>query len=52
MFNIKKNGESKTCIIPYIDMINHSLQPDCKWEYSDEKEGFTLTAKKDLIPGE
>jgi hypothetical protein len=46
IFNVKK------CIIPYIDMINHSHEPDCEWEYSDQRKGFEVKAMKDLIPGE
>mmetsp|Transcript_7614 Transcript_7614/g.11633 ORF Transcript_7614/g.11633 Transcript_7614/m.11633 type:complete len:337 (-) Transcript_7614:797-1807(-) len=49
----KKDGKTNSGIIPFYDMINHSLeQPNVKLEYDDEQESFVLYVNRKVAPEE
>lgn len=51
IFGYSKHGESISGIIPYIDMINHSIEPNTTWYYDNLSESFVLVSTKLIPPG-
>ena len=42
------DGEDTSILIPLVDMLNHDLPRQTKWEYTDEAQGVSLKAEVDL----
>lgn len=52
IFGYKKDNEDESGIVPYVDMINHSVKSNTTWYYDDEKKSFILEAIKNIPKGE
>lgn len=52
IFGYERDGKSQSALIPYIDLFNHSFEPNSTWDYDDSSDCFVLTALKQINPGE
>lgn len=50
-FELEIDGEHKTCLIPYADMLNHRSTEQVKWFYDEEQKGFVIKALEDIPKG-
>ena len=39
-------------IVPLADKFNHGFDADARWYYDKQKEGFVISAKRDIAKGE
>jgi len=44
IFGYVKHGVQTSGMVPYIDMINHSIEPNTTWYFDDEIESFVLVS--------
>ena len=47
-FGVKVNKKKTNLIVPLSDMFNHAKPYHTKWSYSDERNGFIMTANVDI----
>jgi hypothetical protein len=52
IFGYERDGHSQSGLVPYIDMFNHSFEPNAAWEYNDQTDSFVLQSIKSINPGE
>lgn len=50
-FCIDINGVRRSAMVPYCDMLNHSLQPNVKWYYDNEKTAFVMDTTRVIEEG-
>lgn len=52
--NIHSESVRIQALVPYADLVNHSLDNNVDWDYSEASEmlGFVMTATKDIAQGE
>lgn len=51
-FNVDIDLAGLTMLVPYADMLNHSMPESVRWSYTHEREGFILMAEEDIKRGE
>jgi len=42
IFGYERDGQLQSGLVPYIDMFNHSFEPNAMWEYDPEIDSFVL----------
>lgn len=52
IFGYERDGIAQSGLVPYIDMFNHSFEPNAAWEYSNQTNSFVLQSIKPIKPGE
>ena len=52
IFGYKKDNKDESGIVPYVDIINHSIKSNTTWYYYDNKKSFILEAIKNIPKGE
>ena len=45
------DGKERECLVPFADMLNHELPDMTDWKFLPDRDGFTLTAKRDIEKG-
>lgn len=51
VFSYTKNGKRYSGLVPYVDMLNHSANPNCTWYYNDSNKCFEAKATKNIQKG-
>ncbi|MCC6557451.1 MAG: SET domain-containing protein-lysine N-methyltransferase [Polyangiaceae bacterium] len=51
-FGVSAHGARVRSLVPLADMLNHHLPPEASWGYDERAAAFTLTAERDVAPGE
>jgi hypothetical protein len=44
IFGYNKHGEETSGIVPYVDMINHSIEPNTTWYFDNSSDTFVLVS--------
>ena len=52
IFGYEHEKQLQSGLVPYIDMFNHSFEPNSMWSYEEETSTFVLRAIKSINPGE
>ena len=52
IFGYNKQGVETSGLIPYIDMINHSVKPNATWYFDNSSDTFVLVSAEQIIAGE
>ena len=50
-FGIIVNGLRTSAMVPYADMLNHLRPRECKWEFEDDIQAFTITSLEHMTAG-
>jgi histone-lysine N-methyltransferase SETD3 len=50
-FGIIVNGLRTSAMVPYADMLNHLRPRECKWEFEDDIQAFTITSLEHMKAG-
>lgn len=52
IFGYTKYGEETSGLVPYIDLLNHSSEPNTIWYWDDNLNAFILASTKNIEKGE
>lgn len=51
-FGISVNGDKRTAMVPFADMLNHYRPRETSWTFDNSVQGFTMTSLTNLKPGQ
>jgi len=49
-FGVMIQGNKRTAMVPFADMLNHYRPRETSWEFKDTKDAFTITSLSPLLP--
>ncbi len=52
IFGIVVNGIKTQVLVPYADMLNHTLNPKTRWYFDDKDKVFRIVARSDIVKNE
>ena len=52
VFRLTIEGKRTRALVPVADLFDHQRPSEARWTYDDARKSFTLTALKDLRPGD
>lgn len=51
-FGIVLNGDKRTAMVPFADMLNHYRPRETSWTFENSRDAFTITSLSPLQPGQ
>jgi hypothetical protein len=48
LFGYTRDGIPQSAMVPYVDMVNHSFDPNTMWCFDDRSDSFILVAIRDI----